>query len=423
MPLPLNKRDFDVFLSHAHVDKAFVVALDHWLREVAGLSVWYDGRELSAGASVAIGLQGAIERCRSVLLVATEESLQRGWVKAEYSSAMDEAMNHPGFRVVALRLRQAPMKDVMKGISWIDVPDGEFNSATAVALLRAFYPSERRPNPSTSRDVFISCTWHPDDGASARAVSSTLIEQGFRLIGDEKDQRGFGSGNRVEAIISSCGAFVGIIPYRGVPVARLSEGPYKYFLRELDFAKSLGLPTVALSDPRVNREDGDTSQWLAIDTTAIACPAAVSETLSRLWEEWLAPPKPHYVFCAMDLESNAARTGSPLRDLIERVTGMPTIVGPDIRENNLQLAIMKKLTDAFLVVADISNDNLNTCIEAGIAIAGGANVELVSAGEPRRPPFMLRALQMAAYRNEVEQIGTIYRIVRPYRRRIINAEL
>jgi hypothetical protein len=88
MSLPIQRRDFDVFLSHAHKDAAFVAQLHLWLT-TAGLRVWYDARELAGGALLATDLQAAIERCRGILLVASEESLARGWVKAEYNSAMD----------------------------------------------------------------------------------------------------------------------------------------------------------------------------------------------------------------------------------------------------------------------------------------------------------------------------------------------
>jgi hypothetical protein len=92
----------------------------------------------------------------------------------------------------------------------------------------------------------------------------------------------------------------------------------------------------------------------------------------------------------MDLDSDVARPAGPLRHLIERITGMPTIVGSEIYEDNLQSAITKKICDAFVVLADITDDNLNTCIEAGIGLAAGTNVELLSRGKSRRPPFMLR---------------------------------
>jgi hypothetical protein len=102
---------------------------------------------------------------------------------------------------------------------------------------------------------------------------------------------------------------------------------------------------------------------------------------------------------------------------------MPTIVGNEIHEEPLQTAIIKKICNAFVVLADLTDDNLNTCIEAGMGLAARTNVELMTRGVPRRPPFMLRALQMPNYQDDLEQIGIAHKIIRPYRRRIINAEL
>ena len=423
MTLPINKRDFDIFLSHSHKDQAFVAGLDQWLTEKAGLRVWYDARELSGGALLATDLQRAIERCRGILLIASEESLTRGWVKSEYNSAMDERANHEGFRVVALRLNNADVSGLMKGVTWIEVPASGLDGETALAVLRAFYPGEKWPNPASARDVYISCSWKTDDSASARAVCLHLINQGFRLIGDAKDQKGFGAGNRVERIIKSCGAFVGIVPFRESEVAKATDGPYKYFVREMDLAEANGIPRVIVSDPRVRRGDGPDEGWLQMETDTTACPLIVASALEGLWEEWIDPAAPQYVFCALDLESEVARAGGPIRHLIERITGMPTIVGNEIHEEPLHSAIIKKVRDAFLILADITNDNINTCIEAGMGLAAGTNVEIISGGESRRPPFMLRSLQMPSYQDEIELVGIIHNIVRPYRRRIINAEL
>jgi hypothetical protein len=424
MTLPINKRDFDVFLSHAHKDQVFVAQLDRWLTEKAGLKVWYDARELGGGALLATDLQRAIERCRGILLVASNDSLSRGWVKAEYNCAMDERANHEDFRVVAMRLGDANVKEIMKGTTWIDIPEARLDADSALAIIRAFYPGEKLPNPATARDVYISCSWQTADSASARAVCTFLADQGFRLIGDAKDQEGFGTGNRVEQIIASCGAFVGIIPFRGVEQAKAEADPYKYFMREMDFAVQLGLPAVIVADPRVKRIDGPDSHWLAMETHASECPTAVVSALDALWDGWREPPKPQYVFCAMDLESPAARPGGPIRHLIERITRLPTIVGNEIHGESLHLAIMKKIREAFVVLADITDDNVNACIEAGMGLLAGTNVRLVAHGKPRNPPFMLRAAgQLSGYADEVEQIGVLHKVLRPYRRRVINAEL
>ncbi len=73
MGLPLNRRDYDIFISYAHSDRVFVASLFHWLQETAGLQVWWDDRSLPAGTSLGTGLQKAIERCRAVILVVSNE--------------------------------------------------------------------------------------------------------------------------------------------------------------------------------------------------------------------------------------------------------------------------------------------------------------------------------------------------------------
>lgn len=426
MGLPLNRRDYDIFLSYAHSDRNFVEHLYRWLQETAGLQVWWDDRDMSAGALLATELQKAIERCRAVVLVASDDSLDRGWVQTEYNAAMDERARYRGFRVVALRMGNANVEDLMKGISWIDVPGSAFDADTALALIRALYPSENRPNPATSRDVYISASWQSGDNVSANAVCKYLAKQGFRLIGDSRDQKGFGGGDRVERIMSSCGAFVAIVPYRGEETAVTGEKPYKYFLHEIDFAAEQDLPSVVIADPRIRRSDGHDQNWLRMETDNNTIPNALQLSLRSIWDRWRKPQQPHYVFYAMDLDSNDTRFTGSVRQMIQLITSMPIKVGNEVHEGNpanANAAVRRAVCDAFLVIADLTDDSVNTCIEAGMALAIGTNVELLAAGPQRRPPFMLRERNMPTYNDEVQQIGLIHKISLPYRRRVINAEL
>jgi hypothetical protein len=422
MPVPFNERDFDVFLSHAHKDATFVSELDKWLTTKAGLSVWFDRRELPGGSLLATDLERAINRCRGLLLVASEKAATQGWVWSEYNSAMDQHNNDPAFRVVPLRLANANVDDLklMRGMTWIDVPEPRLDPVTALATLSAFYPGERLPNPRTARDVFISCSWQPDDSTSARAVCRSLMKQGFRLIGDARDQEGFGKGNRTERIISSCGAFVGIVPYRDPATARRTD-PYKYFFQEMDFAAQLGLPRIIVADARVERENSD--HWLKMDTAADVCPPPIGLEIEKLNDAWRKPPNPQYIFFAVDLEDNAAAPSSSVRGLLERITGMPTVLGNEITDRPVHDSIIAKISKSFVTIADITDNNTNVCIEAGVALGAGTNVELIAHGKPRRPPYMLSHIQMPTYESETEQIGLMHKIARRYRRRILNGEL
>ncbi|MEN9414557.1 MAG: hypothetical protein RLZ62_861 [Bacteroidota bacterium] len=425
MALPIAKRDFDIFLSHAHRDRRLVDYLDNWLSNFAGLKVWYDGRELSGGSLLATQLQNAIVRCRGILLVATKEAMSKGWVKAEYNAAMDQRANNESFRVVALRVDAADLDDLMQGLTWIDIPSdiSQINAELFAKIMMAFNPGDRLPNPGTSKDVYISCSWHKTDSNSAKAVIKSLIKHGFRVIGDSVSQPSF-QDNRIERIIDSCGALVCIIPYRGIVDANINEKPYHYFLKELSIAEELKLPHLVIADHRIKRNDGiDDSHWLRIDTNDSVCPDLIEESIEQLWSEWRFPTKPHYIFCAMDLDDENVKKTSHFRQLIERVTGMQTFVGTDITEVPLNDAILNKISGATLLIADITDDNLNTCIEAGMGRALNVNIALIAKGRTRTPPFMLRSLQLNTYSDDIERIGKIYKIIWPYRRRVINAEI
>ncbi len=424
MSLSVNKRDYDIFLSHAHRDKEFVEFLYHWLTKKVGFNVWYDAIELSGGAMIASDLQTAIKRCKGMFLIASDVAVGKGWVKIEYNTAMDQKANHEDFRIVPLRINNANVEDfLMPGLTWIDVSTDSFNLETAVAIIKAFYPGEKRPNPRNSRDVYISCSWGENDDTSAIAVKRNLIDSGFRLIGDSKDQVGFGTNNRVERIISSCGALVSIIPYRDCNIANSSDKPYRYFIQEIDFAVKLGIPCLVIADPKVTRSDGSDKDWFRMETGDTVCPVEIKEALKSLWAEWISPPSPKFIFCAMDLDNKAASLNGPIRNLIERVTGIQTIIGTEVMEEPINISIIEKIRESFLIIADITDDNLNTCIEAGMGLIAKNNVAIIAQGESRRPPFMLRPLQMLTYSNDIEQIGLVHKIVWPYRRRVINAEM
>jgi hypothetical protein len=142
------------------------------------------------------------------------------------------------------------------------------------------------------------------------------------------------------------------------------------------------------------------------------------------------PIGPHYVF--LDLDSDAAVKRSPVRKLLERVTGMPTVIGTDITEPPLQDSIIRTISGAQLVVADITDlrdgehdpkrFNLDVCMEAAISYQAGTNLQLVAKGDQLSPPFMLRLNQMPTYSGGVELLALMTGTALRHRRRVINAE-
>src|SRR6476469_7843080 len=120
MTLPVHRRPFDAFLSHAHVDRAFVDELYRWLGQVAGLNIWYDAKKMTGGQGIGSGLQSAIEECRGMLLIASPEAISRGWVKTELEIGRVEQADSADFRIVPLRIAGADVSGIIKGQTWIE---------------------------------------------------------------------------------------------------------------------------------------------------------------------------------------------------------------------------------------------------------------------------------------------------------------
>lgn len=435
MSIPVHRRPYDAFLSHAHADQAFVDRLYELLTEKAGLSIWYDAIQMTGGDSIREKLQRGIEQCRGILVVGSPEAIDSNWVRHELDIAQVERNDSRDFTVIPVRVGDAPIDRAVKGLSWIPITPGDLGGAAVVEILKSFYPGESLKDPATSRDVYVSGSWDDDEEKSGRAVCSALDASGFRLVGDAKDQPTFDL-NRIKDLMSSCGAFVAIVPFRGETDATASDRPYKYFLSEIDLAESLDLPRLVVVDPRIGRSDGDDAGWLRMETSATECTDDVERRISKLWSEWRQPAKPHYIFYALDVDSTSAPRRSAERQLLERVTGMQTITGPDVVAAPLQDSIMARIAGAQLVIADLTEYqgdepvvaearrfNLDVSIEAGIAYYAGRNPQLIARGDMRSPPFMLRLNQMTPYRDDAERIAVVHDIARKHRRRVINAEL
>ena len=89
---------FDVFLSHHSADKPFVRLLRDELVRL-GLTAWFDERELPAQDNFVEGLSAdGLNRCRFLVLIVTQQSLERPWVKWEWTNFM--ALSGPLGRII-----------------------------------------------------------------------------------------------------------------------------------------------------------------------------------------------------------------------------------------------------------------------------------------------------------------------------------
>lgn len=112
-----------------------------------------------------------------------------------------------------------------------------------------------------------------------------------------------------------------------------------------------------------------------------------------------------------------------IKQAIQHITAMPCIIGDKLPESHIRELIAEQISKASLVIADISDDNINSCIEAGIAIGAGRPLRLIAHAPRGGVPFMLGNHEVFKYNDDAEMLAAIHRIAFPLRRRVINSEL
>lgn len=415
----MQKRRFDTFLSHAHLDKTVVDGIHTWLTDVAGVAVWYDSTHLPPSASIATALPQAILECRGMIIAISKASLQSGWVQEEYNAAMGQRASVRDYRIIPVRLDDSPVPHFLQTTKWIDMPDGKITLGIANELLASLFAEELSIEPGKSRDVYISRTWRDSEASLADRICGMLARKGLRLIGDSKDQAGFEEGQRVRSIIASCGALIAVLPHRG------GGNTSPYMLEEIAVGLEFGLPCLVIAEPDVripSHLEPITIGLLPEETDGgEALERRVMDGIDTVYEGWERPRQAHYAFLATAFGDELSERNKVLRQVIERVTAMPCIMGDDIRDGQIQQVIINLVRRAFFVIADVSEDNLNTCVEAGVALGAGRRLHLVAAAPRRRPPFMFRDQQVWHYTDAADLAGRIHRIAYPYRRGVFNA--
>jgi hypothetical protein len=88
---------------------------------------------------------------------------------------------------------------------------------------------------------------------------------------------------------------------------------------------------------------------------------------------------------------------------------------------HVQEAIIERIRNAAFVIADVSEDNKNSMIEAGVALGAGTPLHLICqrpANGSLKRRFMFEDREMNWYDSPHERLGLAYRIARMHRRRV-----
>ena len=417
-----DRRLFYSFLSHAHANKEIVDHLYNWMARVAEISVWYDSYNLPPTAKIATVLSKAISQCRGIMVVLSKASVQSGWVEDEYSAAIIQRNQDKRFRILPVLIEECEVPGFLPNTKYIDMIGGVLSMRNASEIIAGLYYDDKALLLGNPRDVYVSRSWRQGESGYLLAdyLCNLLDKAGFRLVGDSEDQKDYDP-ERVRKLIASCGGLVAIVPNRG------QGNTSKYIFPEIEMAQSLDLPCLVVSEPAVNLPGPLAGSAICISMDEIGASDVGNTTLQRgiddLNDEWKRPIQESFIFYATDIDSSQKARNQVIKQAIQNITAVECKMGDEIRSSTVRETIARQISQASLVIADITGNNINSCIEAGMAVGANRPLALIGQGLRHQPPFMLGNYQMYPYDSDLEMLGIIHKLVFPFRRRIINSEV
>ena len=203
------------------------------------------------------------------------------------------------------------------------------------------------------------------------------------------------------------------VPDRG------SQNTSKYILDEIRYAHEINIPALVVLDRGLPRSLIDPvlpKDHLVIDCDAIGSDASEME-IEEFMERVPAPMRGAHCFLGHAFSQDQRDLWQMARRVAEVVSGLPSVSGDDLTGDNAQSQIVEKISKSALSIFDITDNRLNSCIEAGVARGAGVRYELVSL-EPRHgpEPFLFRDKQVFFYKTPAELLGLVRKLVLDFRR-------
>lgn len=149
---------FDVFICRASNDKSSIVALIVQECKSLGISCWFDVNQIQWGDDIPARIGNGLSQSRFVLVVISDQSVERGWPIKEISIAIYDEVRSGTVRVLPLfagnrdeLVSTLPMMRNRHGLQWNDNP-----REIAIELQRRLGSSEVDANPDVEpAAVFI----------------------------------------------------------------------------------------------------------------------------------------------------------------------------------------------------------------------------------------------------------------------------
>lgn len=419
-----RNKTYDIFLSHSSLDNDFTDKL-HSLLEQAGFNVWYDEKKMISNSHILTDLPKYMGDSEAFIVILSRNSCSSSWVQDEYGYARGLYDKKELKAIIPVVIDDCDIPGFYNNYKWIDCKE-DLTPVAFFGILAALYGSSE--NMREEKDVYVSYSWRKDEQALVNAVFRQLKRKQYRIIGDATNNSVYDEDDRIRRIMNTCGAYVGVLPYRG------ESNTSRYILDEIRKAQECELPGVLFADARVENLEDFKYPLLKIENLEGIDDNLLLNHINTLT---VKRPKTPHVFFATNLDRRRQSINDLIRNLAGVVTATRCILGEDINKGSLQQQIIDRIRCAYVMIADITGDEqcvnceadgkvskdkifrFNTCIEAGIA--RGADTDLfIIAKEPRQaPPFMFRDIEVRHYADDCSLLAIVHKILRGYRRSVL----
>jgi hypothetical protein len=421
VPIPLQKRPNDLFVSYGHVDRAHVDPIVNWLRHSVGLKVWYDAISGNAAERTSTLLANAIQSARGALFFLSPNWAASTWCEDEHEFALTERRSNAAYSVVAVQIDDLELPRWFKIANVLDFR--QLDARSAAALLRSMVP-----NPparlDNDQDVYFAGPWSRPSRGAERAVK-LLHEVGWRLVGDSPDRPHFPDARqRIASIIDTSRALVAVLPFDG---SKQPDCTSPWIMDEVQIASDRGRPYLLLAEGGVQipaKLANGAFRGGPIPLSDSGPDSSFPQTLTDFDAELAQHSHSDagaYSFLATSLLGDQQEMDD-LISVIERASSMVCVLGQGLTGQHAQQAIVERIRNAAFVIADVTDDNRNSLVGAGIARGAGTPLHLLcrlAPGARRETRFMFRDMEVNWYENSVERLGAVYRIASKYRRRVL----
>lgn len=419
-----RNKTYDIFLSHSSLDVEFTDKL-HGLLEQAGFYVWYDEKKLIPNIQLLLGLSKYIDNSESFIVVLSRNSCNSMWVQDEFGYARELQNKKELNAIIPIVIDDCSIPGFFNNYKWIDCKEG-ISPVAFFNILAALYGSSE--NMREEKDVYVSYSWRKEEQTMVDTIFRQLKRKQYRIIGDASNNSIYDEDDRIRRIMNTCGAYVGILPYRG------ELNTSRYILDEIAKAQEIGLPGILFADSRVENIDNLVYPLLKVENVESVDDALLLDHINRLT---VKRPKTPHVFFATNLDRSRQLINELIRNLAGVVTATRCILGEDINHGSLQQQIIKRIQSAYVMIADITGDEqcinceaerkigkdkifrFNTCIEAGIARGADTDLFIIAKTPRQAPPFMFRDIEVRHYTDDCSLLAIVHKILREYRRSVL----